>query len=431
MANSDHEMIINMGVKVWNQWRKDNPKVKPDLSKADIKVRNLSGANFSHTDFFETFLINKNFSKANFQKASLDFAQTRHSNFENTNFKEASFVGTSMREANLYCANLNGACFREARLFDANFSKTNLQQARFVMSQLLGVKFSGANLTGACIENCNINSQTDFSNVICNYIYFQQNDRDRRPHDPGKFFTQGEFSKLFKQVIETVDIVFSNGINWQAFLHSFQKLQIECNSEELAIQAIEKKSSESLVIRVEVPSDANKSEIEKYLENEYQLELQSIEEKYKLQLCAKEEKINLYHQQNTNLFRIIELQAQQPINQNNFMSNINQHHSGNGDNIGRDKNVHNINDSLELKQTIENIQALLEKLEQTYNPNTTTGKMTIATKAIEYIEKDRNLTQRVLSSLEKGGTAWLQAKLINPSASFLIAALEDWQKTKQ
>lgn len=41
------------------------------------------------------------------------------------------------------------------------------------------------------------------------------------------------------------------------------------------------------------------------------------------------------------------------------------------------------------------------------------------------------LVKRVTSAIEKGGIAWLQAKLINPSASFLVAALEDWQKNKQ
>ena len=117
------------------------------------------------------------------------------------------------------------------------------------------------------------------------------------------------------------------------------------------------------------------------------------------------------------------------------MSNINQFnpnqfHFDNGDNVGRDKNI-NIHESPELVQTIQEIQTLLAKLEQTYNPNTTTGKMTIATKAIEHIEQDSNLAKRVLSALGKGGAAWLQAKIINPSASFLVAALEDWQKTKQ
>lgn len=214
-------------------------------------------------------------------------------------------------------------------------------------------------------------------------------------------------------------------------MHSFQKLQIECNNKELAIKAINKKSSGSFVISVAVPLDANKAKIEKYLESEYQLKLQYIEERHKLQLGAKEEQINIYRQQNTNLLEIIKLKANQPINLNNSMSNINQSHSGGGDNVGRDKNINNIQESPELIQTLKDIQALLKKLEQSYDPNTTTGKMTIATKAIEHIEQDRNLAKRVLGALEKGGAAWLQAKLINPSASFLVAALDDWQKNRQ
>ncbi|MEM8677606.1 MAG: hypothetical protein AAGF83_27660 [Cyanobacteria bacterium P01_G01_bin.67] len=116
-----------------------------------------------------------------------------------------------------------------------------------------------------------------------------------------------------------------------------------------------------------------------------------------------------------------------PLNNYHYQFN----HYGSGDNIARDKNINSIHESPELSQLIKDIQAVLKKLEQTYNPNTTTGKMTIATKAIEHIEQDSNLTKRVRSALEKGGVAWLQAKIINPSASFLVAALEDWQKDKQ
>ena len=93
--------------------------------------------------------------------------------------------------------------------------------------------------------------------------------------------------------------------------------------------------------------------------------------------------------------------------------------------------VNNIHESSEPTQTIEDLQTLLKKLEETYNPNTNTGKRTIAKKAIEHIKQDRNLAKRVISALEKGGAAWLQAKLINPSASFLVAALKDWQKDNQ
>lgn len=76
------------------------------------------------------------------------------------------------------------------------------------------------------------------------------------------------------------------------------------------------------------------------------------------------------------------------------------------------------------------IQKLLEQLDKSYPSNTTTGKMAIATEAIEYIDSNQTLAQRVLSALKAGGTQALAQLLNHPAASFVIGALEDWQKTK-
>ncbi|MBD2411260.1 hypothetical protein FACHB389_16350 [Nostoc calcicola FACHB-389] len=76
------------------------------------------------------------------------------------------------------------------------------------------------------------------------------------------------------------------------------------------------------------------------------------------------------------------------------------------------------------------IQQLLKQLEQTYPSDTTTGKMTIATEAIKHIEDDPTLMKRVLSAVKAGGTQALEQFLNHPAASFVIAALEDWQKNK-
>lgn len=76
------------------------------------------------------------------------------------------------------------------------------------------------------------------------------------------------------------------------------------------------------------------------------------------------------------------------------------------------------------------IQKLLEQLDKSYPNNTTTGKMAIATEAIEYIDSNQALAQRVLSALKAGGTQALAQLLNHPAASFVIGALEDWQKSK-
>jgi hypothetical protein len=174
--------------------------------------------------------------------------------------------------------------------------------------------FGGVKFTGACIEDWNINSQTNLNNVICEYVYLKRNQQERRPHDPNKNFAPGEFTKLFQKALKTVDLIFSEGINWQAFLTSFEKLQVECGSDELAIQAIEKKSCGAFIIRVEVPPDADKAEVEKYLQREYEIQLKAIEDRYRLELNAKEQEIEIYKQKSADILELAKLAASRSIN---------------------------------------------------------------------------------------------------------------------
>ena len=50
MASEEHLQIIRQGVKVWNEWRKKNPELKPDLSVADLRRANLTAANLGLAD---------------------------------------------------------------------------------------------------------------------------------------------------------------------------------------------------------------------------------------------------------------------------------------------------------------------------------------------------------------------------------------------
>ena len=75
------------------------------------------------------------------------------------------------------------------------------------------------------------------------------------------------------------------------------------------------------------------------------------------------------------------------------------------------------------------IQSLLQQLEKSTNINTTTGKMAIATQAIEHIENNRTLAARVLSACKAGGTQALASFLHHPAASFVLSALDDWINT--
>jgi hypothetical protein len=83
-----------------------------------------------------------------------------------------------------------------------------------------------------------------------------------------------------------------------------------------------------------------------------------------------------------------------------------------------------------LADTAAEIQKLLEQLSKSHSPQTTMGKMAIATEAINKIDSDPALTARVLSALKAGGVSALEQLLNHPAASFVIAALEDWKSSK-
>ena len=84
-----------------------------------------------------------------------------------------------------------------------------------------------------------------------------------------------------------------------------------------------------------------------------------------------------------------------------------------------------------LAEVAADIQSLLEQLEKSYSTDTTAGKMTIATKAIEHIDNNPNLAKRILSALKAGSISSLQQLLNHPAASFTIGALNDWQQNKK
>lgn len=116
---------------------------------------------------------------------------------------------------------------------------------------------------------------------------------------------------------------FGEGIDWQVFLQSFQKLQeeeklkIQNGDQQIPIvQGIKNTGDGSFVIEIGVSPDTDKGEWEKSFWQQYQPMLEAAEEKYKLLLDAKDEEINRYFQQNTQLMRIVELQASQPVNIN-------------------------------------------------------------------------------------------------------------------
>jgi|GEM_PF-1540235 len=86
----------------------------------------------------------------------------------------------------------------------------------------------------------------------------------------------------------------------------------------------------------------------------------------------------------------------------------------------------------EQKQTLAEaaaeIQQLLEQLSETYPTTTPLEQMTVATKAIEQIDNNPSLKQRIVSALTGAGTEAIKVAIDHPLASILVAAIEGWKE---
>ena len=247
-----------------------------------MRKADLSGADLSGVKLVAAELIGTNLSRVDLNGADLTIANLRE-----TNLYKADLRRVNLRKAKLHDANLSNADLRDADLHDANLSGIDLSSldlsgANLSRVQVLGTNFEQSILTGACVEDWNINNETRFDRAICAYIYLKVNQQERRPREGN--FKPGEFAALFQQAVDTVDLIFKDGIDWQAFFHSFQVLQRQYADQELAIQAIEKKRGGAFIVRVEVAEDADKSAIESSAKELYATQLKALEAQYERQL---------------------------------------------------------------------------------------------------------------------------------------------------
>ncbi len=268
-----------------------------DLGEADLREANLKKANLKKANLIEADLWGANLSEANLWGADLWGAT----------LQEADLCRANLSEADLWRANLIGADLSAANLKNANLSEVNLSG-----TQVLGTDFEGAILSAACIENWEINSETDLNLVLCDYVYLKDNQQERCPHDANKIFAPGEFTKLFQPQIETVDLTFLDGINWQAFCISLQELQVNYGEDNFWIKALEIQENGRFVIRLKVSDDINKARIEQTAKSLYQKKLQQLEMQYRKQLKIKDLEIEQYHSQSTNLLDIVQHLAHRP-----------------------------------------------------------------------------------------------------------------------
>jgi uncharacterized protein YjbI with pentapeptide repeats len=95
MPNDKHIAILDRGVSAWNEWRAGHDEM-PELSRAGLRNRDLSGFDLSQADL-------------------------RDADLRGTNFNDANLSGAHLETANFFKAVLDGADLAEAFLYGAQF----------------------------------------------------------------------------------------------------------------------------------------------------------------------------------------------------------------------------------------------------------------------------------------------------------------------
>ena len=226
--------------------------------------------------------------------------------------KGQSYKGLDLSGIHLAGADLSDADLTEADLSSATLEGAWLERVNLTRSQALGTNFHQAQLTGACLEAWNIDSTTQLEGAICEYAYLLNGQRERRPNSGN--FAPGEFAKLFEKVLDTIDLIFRNGVDWKAFVTSFKQVQVENEGVELSIQSIENKGDGVVVVRVNAPPETDKEKIHSDFNRNYEAELAALKAEYQAQLQAKDEQIiTIYREKSADMMEITKLLASRPI----------------------------------------------------------------------------------------------------------------------
>lgn len=270
-----------------------------NLESALLKDANLSGANLTHTNFHKARKIDLARVDRTILRNFLvrDLLVTRAGS--DRNYKNCDLHGAYLVNADLSNANFTGA-----DLHNANLSNSQLKCANLTRAVALNTSFESAFFTGACIEDWSIDRTTNLANISCDYIYLKSQDKERSPAS-GTFYP-GDFTRLFQEVWNTVELIFQHGIDWTSFNTAWQQIQIENEGLPLAIHSIERKGEGTIVVKVEVPIDMDKPKLHQDFSAAYDLQLQSIEQRYQVELAGRDREIAVYQSQQVQLNQILQ-----------------------------------------------------------------------------------------------------------------------------
>ncbi len=137
MANAQHVTKLAEGFISWNQWRQENPRIRPDLSGTVLSdplpewafwkpvVMNLDGINFSRVNLRRCVLRGASLVGADLRRADLKGADLRKANLTN-----ADLTNASVNHANLTLATLHDTVLTNVLFWETVLARVSLNGAK-------------------------------------------------------------------------------------------------------------------------------------------------------------------------------------------------------------------------------------------------------------------------------------------------------------
>ncbi len=238
------------------------------------EFKNATGTNFKGAD-----LRGVDFSHATLNNCNFNQADTSYINWSHTEGARATINFTEIRmqllisrkgtngiysDLDISDRHLADVDLMRANLSGADLTRSNLEHAKLNFANLTNVKAGGtnfrhANLTGACIQNWTINSDTQFDDLVCDYIYLtpDRNRQNRRPLSGS--FESGDFEKLVDKFADTLDFILRRGTDPIAFRQALS--QFLENDPEARIKVLEELDRDRVLVRATVPEGSDKVKI--------------------------------------------------------------------------------------------------------------------------------------------------------------------------
>jgi hypothetical protein len=250
----------------------------------EFSFANLNQVDFSNTDLKYTRFKNAKFHNCNFQQSkNHHLALTKGTPLEPRKVRDLVIDGI-ITDKNFSTLDLRGLYFSHLNLQGFDFSHANLS----------GANLNHTQMTGAILEGWAIDTETRLDDIECSYYYYLENGERKRMPPEGEEYTDGEFTRIFQKIANTIDFIAHNEMELAAIKLSVEQVRVESGNDDIRVQAIEEKDG-FIVVKVTAPKTEDRGVLYheiNVLKHEYEAKIQLLNATHQGKIEVYQEQIN-------------------------------------------------------------------------------------------------------------------------------------------